>query len=91
MQHDMKTIVVGSSHKRKGGIGQESQCRSWPIMSSIEGKPISASNLGLKSLNFSRNAATSSMMRYQEEQIMMKTLKSSTKGFCHGWPLKART
>ena len=52
MQHDMKTIVVGSSHKRKDGKGHESQCRSWPIMSSIEGKPISAFKFGFEVSEF---------------------------------------
>ena len=72
MQHDMKTIVVGSSHKRKGGKGHESQCRSRPIMSSIEEKPISTFTFGFE---VSANAVTS-ITRYQEEQTMVKTLKN---------------
>ena len=44
----------------------------WPIMSSIEGKPISILTIGFE---ISANAATS-IMRYQEEQTIMKTPKN---------------
>ena len=91
MQHDMKTIVVGSSHKRKGGKGHESQCRSWPIMSSIEGKPISAFKFGFEVFEFLQECS-----HFIYDEVSRRTdhdedTKKSTKSFSHGWPLKART
>ena len=57
---------------RKDGKGHESLCRSRPIMSSIEGKPISTLTIGFE---VSANAATY-ITRYQEEQTIIRTLKN---------------
>ena len=62
----------GEKPSTKDGKGHESQCRSRPIMSSIEGKPISTFTFGFE---VSANAVTS-ITRYQEEQTMVKTLKN---------------